>query len=102
MLRELQVLLDITDCKVSMRTDTSKGSDSTVPEAGFAVVGTLPPEYMWARRIARYPSDVFPKENLNRYLPKHDGTLSFEDNMRLNEYYRVFDCGYTDWSLTLP
>ena len=102
MLKELPVLLGVTDCKVNMRTDISKGSDITIPEAGFEVVEILPPKYMWARRVARYPADVFPKDNLNRYLPKHDGTLSYEDNIRLNEYYRVFDCGYTDWSLTLP
>lgn len=60
---------------------------------GFKEIGSSVPAYFYAKENNRYSRIKFQKHKLKNLLEKYDDSLSERENMELNDYYRVWDCG---------
>jgi len=64
---------------------------------GFTHESDSPPGYYYAKRnsiISRYKAQ---KHKLEKLLKVYDATLTEYENMQLNGYHRVWDCGNQVW-----
>ena len=72
----------------------------TYEKAGFKYSGETGPGYWWAKGPKRYSRVRFQKHKLKELLPKFDETLTEEENMYANGYWKIWDCGQDRWILT--
>jgi predicted nucleic acid-binding Zn ribbon protein len=61
--------------------------------AGFEQINRTNPSYFYIKNFDRYNRMKFQKHKLVDKLPIFDSNLTEWQNMQLNEYDRVFDCG---------
>ncbi len=66
---------------------------STYRAAGFTEDGRSDPGYFYVKAQQRFHRYHFAKHTLEKSLPKFDPALSEHDNMRANNYKRLYDCG---------
>lgn len=77
----------------------SKGS--VYAKLGFTHESDSPPCYYYAKHnniISRYKAQ---KHKLDKLLPIYDATITEYENMQLNGYHRVWDCGNQVWTKQL-
>lgn len=72
----------------------------TYEKAGFKYSGETGPGYWWAKGPKRYSRVKFQKHKLKELLQKFDETLTEEQNMYANGYWKIWDCGQDRWILT--
>jgi hypothetical protein len=62
---------------------------------GFKMIGKSKPNYWYFKLTSniRYSRINFQKHKLKDILEKFDETLSESENMKLNGYNRIYDCG---------
>ncbi len=60
---------------------------------GFTLDHTSPPNYWYVKTFVRENRMKFQKHRLGSILEKFDENLSESDNMRINGYWKIFDCG---------
>ena len=72
----------------------------TYEKAGFKYSGETGPGYWWAKGPKRYSRVKFQKHKLKELLQKFDETLTEEENMYANGYWKIWDCGQDRWILT--
>ena len=72
----------------------------TYEKAGFKYSGETGPGYWWGKASKRYSRVRFQKHKLKELLPKFDETLTEEENMYANGYWKIWDCGQDRWILT--
>ena len=60
---------------------------------GFKELHRSKPSYFYFKKLKRYSRFNFQKHKLEKVLDKFDGSLSETENMRMNGFSRVFDCG---------
>lgn len=70
-------------------------------KAGFTKVGQSAPGYWWCRGIKRHSRFAFQKHKLAEKLTKFDETMTEEENMTNNGYWKIWDCGMSKWVLTV-
>ena len=62
--------------------------------SGFTVIGTTPPSYIyWNYKNGRVSRFQAQKKNLSRFLEKYREDLSESENMLMNGYRKIYDCG---------
>ena len=66
-------------------------------DSGFTKIKDLPPVYYYTRGTKRYSRTNFQKHLLINLLPFFDENLSEEENMTINGYYKIWDCGKEMW-----
>ena len=60
---------------------------------GFTELENTKPAYFYTKDGIRYSRVMFQKHKLHKILDKFDESLSENDNMIMNGYSKVFDCG---------
>ena len=79
-------------------------SRSVYSQLSFSCVGTTPPNYRYVHILGDtsvlHNRQQFQKHKLPNLLPIYDADLSEWDNMKINGYDRIWDCGNTKWVWT--
>ena len=71
------------------------------PQLGFIQLPDSPPNYVYVKAGKLCGSrNQWQKHMLRNKLHYYDHGLSEKDNMKLNGYYRLWDCGNSCWLLT--
>ena len=60
---------------------------------GFKFKHTTNPNYWYCKNCEMFSRLKFQKHKLKNILKKYDENLSERENMKINNYYRIFDCG---------
>jgi len=62
---------------------------------GFSAVNETPPGYFYVKNGKRFSRNTFQKHKLHKYFgTSFDATKSERDNMFVNGYDRIWDCGH--------
>lgn len=67
---------------------------------GFAKIGESTPNYFYTLGKNLMSRMAFQKHKLSEKLTEYDATKTEEENMRINGYYRIYDCGNLIYSWT--
>lgn len=62
-------------------------------KTGFEIIKTTPPSYFYVKGRHRYNRLGFQKHKLKSILPMFDENKSERENMEMNGFYRIYDCG---------
>jgi hypothetical protein len=68
---------------------------------GFTLVSTTPPNYFYVRGSKRYHRIKFQKHKLPKLLEQFDPTKTEWENMKMNKYDRIWDCGHLKYEMDL-
>ena len=68
--------------------------------AGFQLTGVTKPNFWYVKGKTRYNRYAFAKHKLAKRLPIFDPSLSGNENMALNGYFTIHDCGSLKLRLT--
>lgn len=68
-------------------------------ENGFRFIGSTPPNYVYVKNSAIYPRQMFQKHKLESVLDNYDQTLTENQNMNKNGYYRLYNTGNLKFAL---
>lgn len=67
----------------------------------FKLIGITNPNYFYFNQLSVYSREQFQKHKLKDKLPVFNELLTEVENMKLNGYYRYFDCGNYKFMLTV-
>jgi hypothetical protein len=66
---------------------------------GFTLIDVTPPNYFYIKGSRRYHRLKFQKHKLSNILPTFDSAMTEWENMKLNKYDRIWDCGHLKYEL---
>ena len=79
-------------------SDKSLGTGKVYSKMGFAYSGTSAPGYKYTRNFSVfYHRSKFQKSKLKNLLGSYNPDLTEWENMQLNKYDRIWDCGNDIW-----
>jgi hypothetical protein len=81
--------------------DLRFGTGGVYKNAGFTLDGITKPNYFWSKGRVRFPRYQTQKHKLSSILNVFDPALSERENMLVNGYTKVPDCGNQRWVLSL-
>lgn len=73
--------------------DLRYGTGDVYLKNGFTKLKPSPPNFFYIKNQKRYSRIKFQKYKLNKLLDNYDPTLTAKENMALNNYYKIWDCG---------
>lgn len=73
--------------------------DNVYTTSGFEFIEWTDPNYFYAKGNTRVSRHKCMKHRLSSWLPSFDQTLSEYENMVMNGWYRVYDCGHAKYML---
>ena len=81
--------------------DLRWGTGEFYTKLGFKFKHNSKPNYWYCKQYNRYHRSNFQKHMLKSKLQKYDDSLSEVENMRMNNYLRIWDCGNAvyEWKL---
>jgi hypothetical protein len=71
----------------------TKGYNQFYNKIGFNLVSTTSPNYWYFNHDTRYHRFNFRKDQLSKKLKQFDAKLTEWENMQVNRYDRIWDCG---------
>ena len=74
-------------------SDSRYSLGTSYKNAGFDLVESSPPSYYYLKNFKRFSRINFQKHKLSEILENFDPTLTEWQNMQLNDYDRIWDCG---------
>ena len=85
--------------KITTYSDRRWSHGKLYKTLGFSFVSNTPPNYFYIKygKIERLHRYNFTKHRLEKKLDKFDKNLTEWENMQLNGYDRVWDCGHSKW-----
>lgn len=93
---------DFKDVKeITSYSDRRWSEGNVYLKNGFSHDGSSNPSYFYidTKKIERLNRIGFQKHKLSNILEKFNPLISEVENMKLNKYYRIFDCGTDRWIL---
>lgn len=73
--------------------DLRFGDGDSFKKSGMKQMSISPPNYWYVINGEREPRNKFMKHKLKSFLKNFDESKTEVENMELNKYYRIFDCG---------
>lgn len=73
--------------------DRTLGEGEGYLSAGFVKVRETPPGYFYVKNYSRWHRSSFQKHKLKKVLQKFDDALTEAENMKMNGYLKIYDCG---------
>lgn len=68
---------------------------------GFEHISDSSPGYWWCKGTDRFSRVMFQKHKLSGKLSRFDESLTEDQNMRNNGFWKIYDCGMGKWGVTL-
>lgn len=77
------------------RADRRWVDSHSYEKLGFSYIGNEDPVFWYCKKDYRFSQDVQKEQLPDKLIWEWDDSLSTEDNLKKNKFFRVWDCGYS-------